>query len=127
MTDIFIQFHTHSKNFDNIFPFTFTNNLDYYFESFKPQYEQAAVIGAPLSSKCKPGKSRLVLQRAEAPGQAQRELRVELHFAEEHPRGPAHRRQFDQCHVPETVRGVLGRLHQLRPQQKAAVEKLHVQ
>lgn len=52
MTDILIQFHTHSRNFDNFFPFTFTTNLDYYFESFRPQYEQAAIIGAAWSSKC---------------------------------------------------------------------------
>ena len=53
MTDIFIEFSAKNKNFEKIIPFTFTNNLDYYFESFKPQYEQAAIIGASSSSKCK--------------------------------------------------------------------------
>jgi hypothetical protein len=52
MSKILIQFASKNKDFQKNFPFIFTNNMDYYFESFKPQYEQAAIIGkAPTQSR----------------------------------------------------------------------------
>ena len=38
--------------FDYEILYTFTRNLDYSFDNFKPQYEQADLVGMPISKKC---------------------------------------------------------------------------